>query len=133
MDDWNDARLVLAVSRTGSLTAAAKGLRVDHSTVFRRLAALEARLGLPLFERGPGGAYQPTTAGVRAALAAERMEDEALGHGARPRGPGPALDGAVARDLLGDAGLPAAHPPHRAGSEPRNPASSSNWWWTAGC
>ena len=79
MDDWNDARLVLAVSRTGSLTAAAKGLRVDHSTVFRRLAALEARLGLPLFERGPGGAYQPTTAGVRAALAAERMEDEALG------------------------------------------------------
>ena len=79
MDDWNDARLVLAVSRTGSLTAAAKELRVDHSTVFRRLAALEARLGLSLFERGPGGAYQPTTAGVRAALAAERMEDEALG------------------------------------------------------
>ena len=79
MDDWNDARLLLAVSRTGSLTAAAKGLRVDHSTVFRRLAALEARLGLPLFERGPGGNYQPTTAGVRAALAAERMEDEALG------------------------------------------------------
>lgn len=79
MDDWNDARLLLAVSRTGSLTAAAKGLRVDHSTVFRRLAALEARLGLPLFERGPGGTYQPTTAGVRAALAAERMEDEALG------------------------------------------------------
>lgn len=79
MDDWNDARLVLAVSRTGSLTAAAKGLRVDHSTVFRRLAALEARLGLPLFERGPGGAYQPTAAGARAALAAERMEEEALG------------------------------------------------------
>jgi DNA-binding transcriptional LysR family regulator len=79
MDDWNDARLVLAVSRTGSLTAAAKTLRVDHSTVFRRLAALEGRLGLPLFERGPGGAYQPTTAGARAALAAERMEDEALG------------------------------------------------------
>ena len=79
MDDWNDARLVLAVSRTGSLTAAAKVLRVDHSTVFRRLTALEARLGLHLFERGPGGAYRPTTAGVRAALAAERMEDEALG------------------------------------------------------
>jgi DNA-binding transcriptional LysR family regulator len=79
MDDWNDARLVLAVSRAGSLTVAAKALRVDHSTVFRRLAALEARLGLPLFERGPGGVYQPTAAGVRAALAAERMEDEALG------------------------------------------------------
>ena len=79
MDDWNDARLVLAVSRTGSLTAAAKGLRVNHSTVFRRLASLEARLGLPLFERGLGGTYRPTVAGVRAALSAERMEDEALG------------------------------------------------------
>lgn len=79
MDDWNDHRFVLAVSRTGSLTAAAKALRVDHSTVFRRLQALEGRLGLPLFERGPGGTYQATAAGVRAALAAERMEDEALG------------------------------------------------------
>ena len=79
MEDWNDARLVLAVSRTGSLTAAAKQLRVDHSTVFRRLSALEAKLGLRLFERGPGGAYGATAAGARAALAAERMEDEALG------------------------------------------------------
>ena len=48
MEDWNDARLVLAVARAGSLTAAAKVLHVDHSTVFRRLAALEARLGLAL-------------------------------------------------------------------------------------
>lgn len=79
MDDWNDHRLVLAVARAGSLTSAAKALRVDHSTVFRRLQALEARLGLKLFERGPGGFYQPTAAGTRAALAAERMEDEALG------------------------------------------------------
>lgn len=79
MEDWNDHRLVLAVMRAGSLTAAAKALRVDHSTVFRRLQALEARLGLALFERGPGGSYQPTAAGARAALAAERMEDEALG------------------------------------------------------
>ena len=86
MDDWNDHRLVLAVTRTGSLTAAAKALRVDHSTVFRRLQALEGRLGLPLFERGPGGTYQATAAGARAALAAERMEDEAL---------------ALARDLAG--------------------------------
>jgi DNA-binding transcriptional LysR family regulator len=79
MDDWNDHRLVLAVARASSLVAAAKALGVDHSTVFRRLAALEARLGLPLFERGPGGVYAATEAGGRAALAAERMEDEALG------------------------------------------------------
>ena len=79
MEDWNDARLVLAVARAGSLTAAAKTLRVDHSTVFRRLATLEAKLGVPLFERGVGGRYRPTLAGAQAALAAERMEDEALG------------------------------------------------------
>ena len=78
MDDWNDARLVLAVARAGGLVAAAKALRVDHSTVFRRLGVLEARLG-PLFEREPGGTYRPTAAGTRAALAAERMEDEVLG------------------------------------------------------
>lgn len=79
MDDWNDHRLALAIARAGTLAGAAKALGVDHSTVFRRLAALEARLGLALFERAPGGAYTPTEAGARAAAAAERMEDEALG------------------------------------------------------
>jgi molybdate transport repressor ModE-like protein len=78
MDDWNELRLVLAIQRAGSLTAAAKALGVDHSTAFRRLNALEARLGVRLFERLPGGIYQPTSAGQRMAAAAERMEDEAL-------------------------------------------------------
>ncbi|QCG91110.1 LysR family transcriptional regulator [Azospirillum sp. TSH100] len=79
MDDWNDHRIVLAVVRAGGLKGAAGILGVDHSTVFRRLTALEGRIGLPLFERGPGGAYVPTEAGARAAAVAERMEDEALG------------------------------------------------------
>lgn len=79
MDDWNDHRVVLAIARAGGLKSAAKMLGVDHSTVFRRLTALEDRIGQPLFERGPGGVYAPTEAGARAAAAAERMEDEALG------------------------------------------------------
>jgi DNA-binding transcriptional LysR family regulator len=78
MDDWNELRLVLAVHRAGSLTAAAITLGVDHSTAFRRLKALEERLGVRLFERLPGGAYQATDAGARMAAGAERMEDEAL-------------------------------------------------------
>jgi len=78
MDDWNELRLVLAIQRTGSLTAAAVTLRVDHSTAFRRLKALEGRLGVRLFERLAGGAYQATEAGARMAAGAERMEDEAL-------------------------------------------------------
>lgn len=78
MDDWNELRLVLAVQRAGSLTAAAVALGVDHSTAFRRLKALEERLGVRLFERLPGGVYQATEAGARMAAGAERMEDEAL-------------------------------------------------------
>jgi DNA-binding transcriptional LysR family regulator len=78
MDDWNEPRLVLAVARAGSLTGAAKALGIDHSTVFRRLNALETKVGARLFERLPGGVYQPTAAGERTAAAAERMEDETL-------------------------------------------------------
>lgn len=78
MDDWNDLRLILAVSRAGSLTAAARDLGIDHSTAFRRLKALEQRLASRLFERLPGGVYQPTEAGLKLAAGAERMEDEAL-------------------------------------------------------
>src|SRR3989337_978918 len=78
MDDWNDPRLVLAVHRAGGLTAAASALGIDHSTAFRRLNALEKKLGVRLFERLPGGSYQATPAGERMAAAAERIEDETL-------------------------------------------------------
>ncbi|MET0163394.1 MAG: LysR family transcriptional regulator, partial [Vicinamibacterales bacterium] len=78
MDDWNEPRLVLAIHRAGSLTGAAKALSIDHSTAFRRLNAVEGQLGVRLFERLPGGAYEATAAGERMAAAAERMEDETL-------------------------------------------------------
>ncbi|HYD98347.1 MAG TPA: LysR family transcriptional regulator [Alphaproteobacteria bacterium] len=75
MADWDDLRYVLAVARARGLTAAAAALGVNTSTVFRRLGALEAELGVRLFERLPGG-YLPTAAGERLAAAAERMEEE---------------------------------------------------------
>jgi DNA-binding transcriptional LysR family regulator len=78
MQDWNEPRLVLAVQRARSLTAAAGALGIDHSTAFRRLSALEKKVGVRLFERLPGGSYEATPAGERMAAAAERMEDEAL-------------------------------------------------------
>jgi len=77
-EDWNDLRLVLAVARAGGLVGAANTLAIAHSTAFRRLHALERQLGQQLFERGPGGAYSPTSVGARMMAAAERMEDEAL-------------------------------------------------------
>ncbi|HEV2672943.1 MAG TPA: LysR family transcriptional regulator [Aliidongia sp.] len=78
MADWNDPRLVLALQRAAGLTGAAKALGIDHSTAFRRLNALEAKLGVRLFERLPGGTYRTTEAGARMAAAAERMEGEML-------------------------------------------------------
>lgn len=78
MDDWNELRLVLAIHRAGGLTAAAQALGIDHSTAFRRLKALEGRIGVRLFERLPAGVYAATPAGARTAAAAERMEGEAL-------------------------------------------------------
>lgn len=77
MEDWNDLRLVLAISRTGSLTGAAAALGINHSTAFRRLGALEQATAVRLFERLPGGVYAPTAAGERMATAAERIETEA--------------------------------------------------------
>src|SRR5438132_11906039 len=51
MLDWDDLRFFLAVARTGSLSAAARGLRCTQSTVGRRLGSLEARLGVRLVNR----------------------------------------------------------------------------------
>ena len=64
MDDWNEPRLVLAVARAGSLTQAAKALGIDHSTVFRRLNALEER-GI-LFIAGGEKLYQGMIIGENA-------------------------------------------------------------------
>lgn len=61
MFDWNDLRYLLAIARTGTLTSAARELGVEHTTVGRRLAALESALGTRLFTRGPDG-FVPTSA-----------------------------------------------------------------------
>lgn len=75
--EWGDLRLFLAIVRAGSLTAAARRLGVDQSTVSRRLAALESAVGTRLLERTTGG-YRATTAGERLLPAAERLEVEAF-------------------------------------------------------
>jgi DNA-binding transcriptional LysR family regulator len=77
MFDWSDARYFLAIVRLRSLSAAARHLGVQQSTVGRRLAALEAALDARLFERTPDG-YVATTAGDALLPHAERIEDEAL-------------------------------------------------------
>jgi len=70
---WSDLRVVLALSRTGTLSAAAERLGVDQTTVSRRLAALERALEGRLFLR-ERGALTPTALGEQAVARAEQME-----------------------------------------------------------
>lgn len=73
--DWDDLRFFLAVARGGSLAAAARLLKVNRSTVFRRVGEFEAALGVLLFERTADG-FVPTEAGEEMREIAERVEDE---------------------------------------------------------
>jgi DNA-binding transcriptional LysR family regulator len=75
--DWDNVRVFLAVARAGQFVAAAKRLRLDHATVSRRIAALEAALGARLFDRRTTGARM-TSAGERFLAAAEEMESAFL-------------------------------------------------------
>ncbi|QBG35772.1 LysR family transcriptional regulator [Litorilituus sediminis] len=59
----DDYQYILALSETGSLSAAARQLNVNHTTVARRIQAFEARFNVKLFERVPKG-YQLTSAGL---------------------------------------------------------------------
>ena len=76
MFDWSDLRYFLAVAREGSSLAAARALRVNQSTVHRRLVELEKRLGCPLVERHPSG-YRLTEYGKELQPYAERVEQAA--------------------------------------------------------
>ena len=71
--DWNDLNLVLAICRAGTLSGAAKTLGVNHSTVFRRINAIEKQLNVRLFDRQPSG-YVMTEAGEAVKRTAERID-----------------------------------------------------------
>src|ERR1700733_11671539 len=75
--DWNDLRVLLAVGRTGKLSAAAIKLRADHATVSRRISALEDALQVKLLERRSTGVTL-TEQGQKLMQAAEAMESLAL-------------------------------------------------------
>ena len=73
MYDWNDLRYFLELSRQGKLVRAATRLQVDHTTVSRRITALEKQLDVRLFDKSPRG-YQLTDAGLRLLPLAEEIE-----------------------------------------------------------
>ena len=74
--NWNDLRYVLAVSRRNRLVEAAKLLRVDGTTVSRRLTALQVAMGQRLYQRLSDGRLELTEAGKAAVAIAERIEKD---------------------------------------------------------
>lgn len=70
---WDDLRLCLVLGRMGTLSATGQFLGVSHTTVLRRIASLEARLGSILFCKHAGG-YSPTDAGLVLIEAATEVE-----------------------------------------------------------
>jgi len=61
MNNWDDIRFFLEVARSGSISAASRALKVNHTTVSRRIQSLESKHGVRLFERHKDG-YQMTEA-----------------------------------------------------------------------
>ena len=92
--DWNDLRAFLAVARSGRLTAAAARLGVDHSTLSRRIAAIEHSLKAKLFDRSPSG-YTLTDEGRRLLPIGEEMERLAIGAGEAVGGASKSVAGTV--------------------------------------
>ncbi len=90
--NWNDLNVFLAIADQGTLAGAARGLKLNHSTVFRRLNALEDDLDTRLFDRLPEG-YVLTPIGERmrelaqqADTAVQSIEREVAGRDMEPRG-----------------------------------------------
>ena len=75
MYDWNDLRYFLELTRQGKLVRAAARLQVDHTTVSRRITALEKQLDVRLFDKSPQG-YKLTDAGLRLLPLAEQIETQ---------------------------------------------------------
>lgn len=71
--DWDNLRFFLELARSGTLVGAARRLEVDHTTVARRIQALEKEVGTPLFSREAGG-HRLTEAGRRLQPQVEAME-----------------------------------------------------------
>jgi DNA-binding transcriptional LysR family regulator len=92
--DWDDLQAFLAIARAGRLTVAAQQMGIDHSTLSRRVAALETSIGARLFERRAVG-FVLTPEGERLMTDAEAMESLAIRIRSRLDDPSVGLTGTV--------------------------------------
>jgi DNA-binding transcriptional LysR family regulator len=73
ISDWDNLRVFLALAEEGSLTGAARRLKVSHPTIARQIKALEDDLGARLFDRLPDR-FQPTAAALELMQDVQAME-----------------------------------------------------------
>jgi DNA-binding transcriptional LysR family regulator len=73
--DWDDLRFFLALCEAGTLSGAARATGVEHTTVARRIDALETALAARLFDRFPKG-WSLTAAGTALVPHARKLEDD---------------------------------------------------------
>ncbi len=92
LDNWDEIRTAYQVARRGTVSGAAEALGVHHATVIRHVDALEARLGVKLFQRHARG-YTSTEAGTDLFGVAQATEDQFTQLVSRIRGRGEAVSG----------------------------------------
>lgn len=103
--DWSDLEVFLATAREGSLSGAARRLRVNASTVQRRMSRLEEALETRVFERSPRG-YALTPVGEELLRHALGMETHAIAASRGVVGRDQSLEGVVTVDDVAFVVLP---------------------------
>ncbi|MGR3483971.1 MAG: LysR family transcriptional regulator [Paracoccaceae bacterium] len=92
MTNWDEIRTAYQVARRGTVSGAAEALGVHHATVIRHVDAVEARLGVKLFQRHARG-YTPTEAGQDLLRVAQATDDQLQQLEGRIRGQGAGVAG----------------------------------------
>ncbi len=92
MDNWDEVRTAYQVARMGTVSGAAEVLGVHHATVIRHVDAIEARLGVKLFQRHARG-YTPTEAGQDLMRVAQATDDQLNQMAGRLKGHGDDVSG----------------------------------------
>lgn len=100
MDNWDEIRTAYHVARRGTVSGAADALGVHHATVIRHIDALEARLGVRLFQRHARG-YTATEAGEDLLQVAQATDDQFTQLSGRLRGRGAGVTGELVVTSLG--------------------------------
>ena len=101
MDNWDEIRTAYQVARLGTVSGAADVLGVHHATVIRHIDALEARIGVKLFQRHARG-YTATEAGQDLARVAQATDDQLSQLAGRIKGRGEEVSGElVVTSLVG--------------------------------